>query len=571
MPKQNEWERIPLEGEQTITVEDQRQNEHVGFMGIAGKQIVLAYLKNGYMVVTCTDIKSRKSDTRVPIAKNKELDPDSVNRCARAWRIQHFPVVAFHRSTPTGSANALREQAMKQYDSNAAKQVESAMESAQNMRQKASELIGLYHLYIAIERRIEGTGMTVEEEIQQDQTIDPEVAQKLIKYHETVAYLRAVLTTIVHERFNGQFNIVDAYQEIGPPSQEQARVALDTAILVSELGYQVKQIAPDTESLSVEIVADLCIAAIFMNNACWSEKTVSPNHAALSARNYSLMRKRIPKLPDVVMLIRDHSILWHSDWVYRVAATTTTSIDDQPNHTTKFEYRFGKGPYQQDVIKKAILDSIGLISLDPTQIAFDVDVNPIDRDHQFRVTMLSIAERLIENQRSGMSALTILDQLSKLMQYPDYPEAAILSPQLPLFSLVLASAAREYRLFPKGAIVLFTNGTGEGHREGAIRIEVEGGIAIVINDDPVEFILISHEKLDKAMLLEPANMREFTTPTLGKNKLPKKRFVSFRNGTSKQVFQSRGNVLGILDQRTLTMFLKEYEEQIAQARAIIQT
>jgi len=578
MAKQKKkWQRTPLEGERGIIATDQRENKHAAFFGIASNIAILSYLAHDYVVVTCADLKTRNTDARVPIAKNKELTEETVKRCSRAWGIQHFPVVVYPEGTPIGSATELREEAIRLYAEGAVEVKETATEMARGMQRKASELVQLYRLYITVERRIEGTDTTLEEEVLRDQTIDPEVAQKLIKYRETVGYLREVLSTVVRERFNGQFNIVDAYREIGPPSQEQARIALDIALTVSEFCYQINQVvahnglSEEIPEYTVETVADLSVAALFANSSLWPDHSPASNHAALSAHHYLAMRQRMPKLPPVEKLIEDHGRLWPSNWVYCVEAETTAMVDGQSRKSVRFDYRTSNRPNQSSALKRAIVDNAGLISLDLTQSSFDVQVWPLDLEHLMHVTVLSVAEYFVEAQHEGKSVPAIFEELSARMKEPQYENYRIeedLSTRLSIYSYVLAAAAREYRLFPKGGIVLFTNGTGEGYREAAIKMEVEGGIAVVVSANPVEFVFISHEQLNGRLLGKPASIQEFITPTMGPNRLPKQRFVTFGVGTNKQVFQNRGNMLGVADLKSLAAFISSREEELNQARSL---
>jgi hypothetical protein len=573
MAKKRVWTRPELEEEQTVTQNDTKGDVRTAYLGIANRSVVKAYMANGWKVFTVSDIRSRQDDTRIPVAKDKELTSKSADTCYRAWNIHHFPVVVFPAGTEEGCAKKLRSQAVALYANEEQEQKESALESAEKMTEAVADVVSLYQLYITIEGRIEGGEIAREK-------IDPDVAKKLLRYRESAGYLGSVFTKIVQERLNGQFNIVDAYRKIGPPTQELARLAIDTAIIVSEICYQMNQLIAKEqlqakyeglEPFTMEVVADLCITAIFMNCDLWVDDPVTDGHAARSAENYLQMRLSLQKFPEVEELIALHDKVWPTDHVYRLEVETTVPTEGSPRKSCKHEYHVGSGPRQERGFIRKTQNVFDLLGLDDTGIELDVLAYPVEATFIMHVCVLNVAEQIVSGVGNTKKLARIFDQMAKHLSIPpskEYSVEGCLSKGLPIYSRVLAAASHQYGVFSIGSVVLFTNGTGEKHGGVAVSLAVDGGIAVVIKTNPVELLLISHEKLAGGLLDPATSIQDFIAPTMGR-RLPKQRLISLGVPVNRQIFQKRGTVLGVVDSQSLESFLAQYEERISEARTIL--
>lgn len=575
------WIRAELENERTLTDIDGENRTHVAYCGVASDRTVRAYLKRGWRAFTATAIKKEADQQSTAIEAGQPLTEDSVNRCADNWSIRRFPVVVFPESTPKECADVFCEHAQKQGMQEKPIEQMPPQAVAETARDRADELVSVHNLYIALERRLEGTADTLEEAIRVDR-IDPEIARKLLRYRENVGYLRRVFEAIIRAGLNGDFSIIEAYQAIEPPTQAQARFAIDLFITVVEMMFRSNQIRargnlgrqyPNLAHFKFGDVIDMGLVALFARNACWGADGVVDEFEAKSAENYALMRQRIPRLPPVEDLIAHQRSLWPHDWVYCTRVSTRRAGEGIADEFAKIRYQLGSGPGESVGLERDVRSVLALADLQSLGISCDVNVWQADPDIILRVCILAIAERIVYGQQEeGKTLHQIFAELAELLVSP--PNAAYtiqgnFHRGLHLFSHALAAAATEYKVFPRGAIILFTHDGAEQPSEPAQQVAVDGGIALSLGGGPEELLLVSHERADRRILERPNTAQEFLRPTMGARNIPKAHLIPLAVRTNELIFRKRAIVLGVADAHSVRQFLKPWAEHITQARHLI--
>ncbi|MDP3995549.1 MAG: hypothetical protein Q8P78_02945 [bacterium] len=569
--------RRKLREEQQMTVQDSEGRNHTAYYGIADGSDVVVHLSNGWEIFTTGEVRARTPDNTLLIAADRPIPKERVAQCRQQWGVDHYPVVVFPKNTPASCAEAFRGRAAQTHTQETSQQEESARQIAPKLRDSLNELVELYRLYIQIEGKIEGNESFMDAALKRG--IDKEVATKLMGCREHAPYLCEVFKTIVHERFNGQFNVVDAYRGISAPSQQQARFAIDFAIEVSEIAYQCNRIIaqegltrqhPGLVEFTVDVVADLCVAALFSHNACWGEEGAVEDHEAKSAANYVVMRQHVPHLPPVEDLIENHSSVWPYDWVYAIHVEAAGMVAGATHKTERTSYRLGSGWDQNTKLETAIAAGLErTIDLQGLGISHNVQSWCADPCIVLYINILAIAERIVEAVQARANLAGLFADLAARIPKPQDPDYAIethMRTGLPLYSRVVAAATAKRNTIPRGAIVLFANGTGEMRSEPARHVAVDGGIAISLGGDPVELLLVSHDNI-RGLLQAPKSAQTLAQATMGANGYPMMHFISFAHGPHRQIFQNRGTVVGIVDRESLERFLAPRMHMIDQARA----
>jgi|GEM_PF-2962793 len=571
------WIRPELKGERSLVLMDGQNRVCAAYCGIATGGAVKIYLARGWSVVTIAPIKPAAGETTC-IGANIPLTEASIDKCAASWKIYEFPVVVFLGSTPREYAMRFRRQAQAQPVQEDMAEFMHPRAAAEAMRTQADALVAIHNLYIALERRLEGA-TTLEEAIQVER-IDPEVARKILRHRENVGYLRQVFEAIVKAGLNGDFSIVDAYRGIEPPTQLQARLAIDVVIAVVEIMFRLNRNRvhsdlvrqyPSINAFELGDIVDMGIAALFMNNACWGENGTVENHEAISAANYALMRRHMPSLPEIEDLMAHHSRLWPHDWVYLTRVAMRRLEEGIADEICRIRYQLGSGPGEARDIEREVRSVLALADLQSLGILHDVNVWPAEPGIVLRIAILSIAEQIVHGQQQDSKTLNqIFAELARVLIDPPPEPYAIqdsLYHGLHLFSHTLAAAATEYRIFPRGAIILFVDDANEASSEPAHQVAVDGGIALSLGGGPEELLLFSHDRAD-GILEKPSTIQEFLQPVLGTNGLPKPHFF-WLTGTNDLIFRHRAVVLAIASGHSVQTFLKPWSELITQARKII--
>lgn len=585
--EQRKWVRPELENERSIVLVDGQKRVCAAYYGIATKEAVEIYLARGWGVFTTAPIKparkeGAKSDT---IGADMPLTTGNVKKSAANWDIHRFPVVVFPENTPKECAVEFRKQAQAQPAQEESIERMRPKAVAEAMRREADDLVIAHNLYLALERTLERT--IAPEEVPQIEHIDPEVARKILRHREHVARLRQVFEAIIKAGLNGDFRIIDAYRDIAPPTQPQARLAIDTVIVTVEimlrlnLTREYSDLArqyPSLAAFELGDIADMGITALFMNNACWGEDDTNgaaEDHAATSAANYIQMRLKMPSLPEVADLIAHHGDFWPHDWVYYIRVVTRMPGDSVADECCKTRYELGNGPAQSKAIEREVRRALALADLTSLGVEYDVNVWPAEPGIILRIAILAIAEQIVLGQQQDGKTLhqIFMELASRLTAPPDKPYTiqANLHCGLHLLSHALAAAATEYQIFSRGAIILFTNTAKDTYSEAAHQVAVDGGIALSLGGAPVELLLISHMEAPVAsrILENAATLPEILHPVMGTNGFPKMHLILMAIHTNELIYRHRAMVLAIADERSVRMFLEPYSGLIAQARRLI--
>jgi len=554
-----EWTRTPMANEVSVSV---LNGSFFGFIGIIDYDNAMIYVKRGFSLITQSEIKETPKARTSLVGIRQNLTEELLRKC-KARGVSHFIVLAIPPEATSDAVIELKQKASKAYEESLREQKRSNNQKAEDLPKKAQELVELYHLYISLLRRVEGEETPIEEAVQAEQ-LDPEIAQRLIQYRNTVEFLESVFREIVTQRFNGQNGIVDAYNEIPRPNHEQARKVINTALLISEIAYRCRSLGIYFE---IDEVAGLAIAAIFMNSALWNTKNCA-NHEQESAQNYELIRKHMPKLPEVDDLIRFHSCFCPTNNAYVVDVITKTGKGISATEEVKRRIVHTGIQDNSQAIEIQYEDAISLVTIKHDQCV-NVSVYPIDLETLAMIILLYICEFVIENEEQKVQITSTLNQLAKKILIPktiDEEEGYSLEKDLAfgtsLYARILSAVAQEYSAYPPGTIIEFHTMEIESNRsDPAQTLALNGGIAISVSSNPPLLWIFGHENLPGEFLEDELDALRLTKPQMGANSLPKQRVVNL-DPTNKRIFCRRGTVIGIIDLGSLNLFLRERQTRI---------
>ena len=354
------------------------------------------------------------------------------------------------------------------------------------------------------------------------QQADPKIVRAVASLGEAMHELQPAVLQAIDDLLNGEGRVLAALAGIKPPSQAEAREALDLAIASVRVAYWFKKIVErgtlldwGYEDIAPFEAADLevfFLAGLLENSGAWAGQG-QEKHEIRSVHVIKLLRAHGCSLPDTLeeLVLRHGSCDWKGQYVYQSELVMATGLADSREgevSTVSFLQRDRQDEelsIQEELKPFAQMIGESLMLRGLPAVTTQIFVRQLPNKFTAGVLILALTEKFKSQTEAGQTEITALAELVLgLAVSPGYNLVLHKKGNLPMMAYVLAAIANAFNVLPVGALVEFKDENVQG-RSAKEMLKLDGGLAVVVSakdasDMYSPYLLLIAAKSDRLLL-----------------------------------------------------------------------
>jgi len=404
------------------------------------------------------------------------------------------------------------------------------------------------------------------------QNADPEIVKAVASLGEAMRELEPAVLQAVKDLLNGEGRVLATLKGIQPPSEAEAREALDLAISSVRAAYWFKKIVErgglvsSYEDLAPFNASDLevfFLAGLLANIGAWAGQG-QDKHEIRSVQVIRLLREHGCNLPEGLKeLVLHHDCFdWKGQYVYRTELVLDMGLaDSREGEVSKVSFLQRDRPDEEVSIQKELEPFAGMmvqlaVLKDLPSANTQVFVRRLENKFVAEALILALTEKFRLEVEAGQTEVVVLSELvSGLMASSGYNLILHKKCNLPMMAYALAALANAFNILPVGALVEFKDEHVQG-RSAKEMLKLDGGLAVVISskdsgDANSPYLLLIASK-SGGLWLGPKD----------------RKLVPLGNQLYEKIYRGeRRLVVGIIDGNTFSRFFSQNVEAIPRYRA----